>query len=79
MMKIDDKTVRTINIYIEPYEINNLIFNFIKQTGNNLYKDVDIKDVELKYDFVKEGSPEYITGKIKCKVTIIKEIPNAHK
>lgn len=78
-MKIDDKTVRTINIYIEPYEINNLIFNFIKQTGNNLYKDVDIKDVELKYDFVKEGSPEYITGKIKCKVTIIKEIPNAHK
>lgn len=70
MKKLIDKTERKIQLYIEPYEINNLIYIELRKNGYNFEE----KEIELKYDFVKEGSPEYTTSKLKCNVIITKDL-----
>lgn len=70
MKKFSDKTERKILILLEPSDINSLIYKLLKNEGY----DFENNEVELRYDFVKEGSPEYITGKIKCNVTITKDL-----
>lgn len=64
-MKISDISIRTIKIHIDNNEIINLICNYIKQQENITFTQFD----EFKFEIVKEGSPEYITNKVKCTCT----------
>ena len=73
MKKLIDKTERKIQLYIEPYEINKLIYIELRKNGYNFEE----KEIELKYEFVKEGSPEYTTSKLKCNVIITKDLSDA--
>lgn len=64
-MKYIDHKIRTIHVYIEHHEI----VDAIRQT---IYSSLGIEISKTDYfsfEFVKEGSPEYTTNKIKCKVT----------
>lgn len=73
MRKFSDKTQRTIRLLLEPQDVNKLIYERLVKAGYNF----DEKEVELKYDFVEEGSPAYKTGKIKCSITITKDLSDA--
>jgi len=70
MKKFSDKTQRIIYLLLEPHEINKLIYDLLKKEGYFFEE----KEIELKYDFVKEGSPEYTTSKLKCNVIITKDL-----
>jgi hypothetical protein len=70
MRYFSDKTERTIHLLMEPHELNRLIYNEIKKN----YPDFEEKEIELKYDFVEEGSPAYKTGKVKCSIKIVREL-----
>jgi len=70
MKKFSDITQRKIALLMEPQELNRLIYDKLKHEGYLF----DEKEIELKFDFVKEGSPEYTTNKIKCNITITKDV-----
>lgn len=69
-MKIFDEAKRTIRIQLDYHEINKLVYDLLIKEGYNFEKS----EIDLKWEFVKEGSPEYTTGKIKCSATIVKDL-----
>lgn len=70
MRKLSDKTQRILYLSVEPQEINKMIYQHLKE--NDIH--FEEKEVELKYDFIEEGSPAYKTGKIRCSIKIIKDV-----
>jgi hypothetical protein len=66
MKKLNDSSYRIVNFLFENLEIENLIFDRIKTQMTLLEGD----KVEFRFEFVKEGSPEYNTNKIKCIATV---------
>jgi len=70
MKKYSDKTQREIRLLLEPHDLNKLIYDKLKKEGFNFEE----KEIELRFNFVEEGSPSYKTQKIKCNITIIKVI-----
>lgn len=73
MKYFSDKTMRTIHLLLEPYELNRMIYAEIKKN----YPEFEEKEIELNYKFVEEGSPAYKTGKIECSIKLTKELANA--
>ena len=73
MKLYSDTTQRKISILLEPIDINKLIYDLLRKEGYFFEE----KEIELKYDFVKEGSPEYSTGKVKCIILITKDLSDA--
>lgn len=71
MKEIINKTQKTIHILIEPHYLNKLIYDALKKNGYSEYTE---NQIELKYDFVEEGSPAYKTGKVKCSIKIVKDV-----
>lgn len=64
-MKYIDHKIRTIHVYVEHHEIVDAIRSSIYASFG-----IDISKADhFSFEFVKEGSPEYTTNKIKCKVT----------
>lgn len=64
-MKSNDYKIRTIHVYVTHDDI-------IDAIGSSIYSSLGIevsKTDKFVFEFIKEGSPEYNTGKIKCKVT----------
>lgn len=55
---------------MESYELNQLIHDTIVKAGYVF----EPKEIELKFEFVRESSPEYSTGKIKCFINITKDL-----
>lgn len=65
-MKIIDAKISTVKVYIEHHEIIEMLNNKIRpHTG------YDFTEYQFKFEFVKEGSPEYTTNKIRCIATKI--------
>lgn len=64
-MRILDNRIRTIDILINHHEIINALIKLISSET-----DIQITQFDkFNFEFVKEGSPEYTTDKIKCRVT----------
>jgi len=64
-MKFDDYKIRTIHVYVTHDDI-------ISAIRSSIYASIGIeisKTDKFIFEFIKEGSPEYNTGKIKCRVT----------
>lgn len=70
MKTISDRTQRKIHLMMESYELNQLIHDTIVKAGYVF----EPKEIELKFEFVRESSPEYSTGKIKCFINITKDL-----
>lgn len=70
MKQLKDETKRIIIAAFDSYTINNLIYIELRRAGYIFTE----KEIELKYDFIEEGSPSYKTGKIKCLATITKDL-----
>ena len=71
MKEFSNKTQQTIHILLEPSDLNKLVYDALKRNG---YSHFEEKEIELKYDFVEEGSPSYKTGKVKCSIKIVKDL-----
>lgn len=70
MKKLNDDSYRIINFIFENLEIESLLLNRIRE-------ELELKEgdkTEFRFEFVKEGSPEYSTGKIKCTATIKRDL-----
>lgn len=64
-MRILDNSIRTIDILMSHYEIINALIKIISSET-----DIQITQFDkFNFEFVKEGSPEYTTDKIKCRIT----------
>lgn len=61
-MKIRDTKIRTVVVNIEHHEIIEMLINNIRTHAGFDFTQFD----EFKFEFVKEGNPEYVTRKIRC-------------
>jgi len=68
-MKKNETHERIITYYLEPHEIDQLILDKVSKEAQVGTKQFAV-EFEINYEFVKEGSPEYNTRKIKCTVKI---------
>jgi hypothetical protein len=65
IMKLKDNRTRTIKVNIEYHEIVKMIIDNIRSEFKIEFTQFD----DFNFSFIKEGSPEYDTRKIKCIVT----------
>ena len=72
-MKRSETHERRIFLMLEPHEIDQLVLDSIsKQIGVGL-KQPGVT-FEIQYEFIKEGSPEYNTRKIKASVRVVHDM-----
>jgi hypothetical protein len=66
MKKITDISSRVVRFTFENIEIESLLLDRIRN-------ELELKEgdeTEFNFEFIKAGSPEYSTNKIKCTATI---------
>ena len=70
MKIINDDSYRIVNYLFDDLEITSLLLDRIKT-------QIDLREgdkTKFRFEFVKEGSPEYNTDKIKCTATITRDL-----